>query len=219
MNFLNKSAFIGKHMLSSFVIIESLLLVFSGCSTSQKEQAVRRQDRADAKLPKEITSRDGASMMLIPAGEFRMGSDHGLNDEKPVHMVYLDAFYMDKYEVTNAQYRRFVRETGHREPEGRRGFKPWSDDNFNGDDHPVVCVKWEDAKAYAEWAGKRLPTEAEWEKAARGGRFGWKYTWGDWENYLIRNYDNFAVRGDKWKYTAPVGSFLPKRRLLSNGLG
>jgi formylglycine-generating enzyme required for sulfatase activity len=89
-----------------------------------------------------IKGKDGAEMVLIPAGEFQMGSNDGFQrpDEKPVHTVYLNAFYMDIYEVTNAQYRRFVKETGHKEPEGsslvdgylHRGFNPWSDERFNG---------------------------------------------------------------------------------------
>lgn len=130
---------------------------------------------------------DMAGMVLIPAGNFQMGSDDGKYDEKPVHTVYVDAFHMDKYPVTNAQYRRFVQATGHSEPIGYSyvdsklggGFRPWSDVNFSDDDQPVVCVSYNDAQAYAEWAGKHLPTEAEWEKAARGGFVGMKYPWGD----------------------------------------
>jgi len=180
-------------------------------------------------MPKSKIGKDGAEMALIPAGEFQMGSNDGESDEKPVHMVYVDAFYMDKYEVTNAQYRQFVKATGHREPEGigyvngkyQRGFKPWSDKNFNGDDQPVVCVSWDDATAYCKWAGKRLPTEAEWEKAARGGLMGSKYIWGDaWPP--PRKAGNFAgetakkvlaiwstIKGydDGYAYSAPVGSF------------
>jgi formylglycine-generating enzyme required for sulfatase activity len=161
-------------------------------------------------------------MVLIPAGEFQMG-DNGISDAK-VHTVYLDAFCIDKYEVTNAQYKKFVQATGHKKPEGmgyvngkwQNGFKPWSDPNFNGDDQPVVCVSWEDAKAYADWAGKRLPTEAEWEKAARGGVKEKKYVWGDdWPP--PRSAGNFAdisaprLLSDfviiDYAYTAPVGSF------------
>ena len=186
-----------------------------------------------AENDKAIKGKDGTEMLLIPAGEFQMGSNDGFrrDDEKPVHTVSLDAFYMDKYEVTNAQYRLFVKETGHKEPEGsslvggslHRGFYPWSDENFNGDNQPVVCVSWEDAKAYAEWAGKRLPTEAEWEKAARGGLAGKKYVWGD-ESTLPKGAGNlvdksarkvfprlefFAGYDDGYTYTAPVGKFEP----------
>jgi len=104
-----------------------------------------------------IKGKDGAEMVLIPAGEFNLGTNDGLPGEDPIRTIYLDAFYMDKYEVTNAQYRRFVKETGHKEPEGwylidtdlykgyistehHKGLKPWSDTNFNGDNQPVVCV-------------------------------------------------------------------------------
>ena len=162
--------------------------------------------------------KDGAPMILIPAGEFQMGRNSISNDEKPVHTVYVDAFYMDKYEVTNAQYRKFVKATGHREPEGygyvngkfQSEFKPLSDKNFNGDDQPVLCVSWGDAKAYAEWAGKRLPTEAEWEKAARGGLSGKKYPWGDEEPDVDGTYRaNYRGEGDGYEYAAPVGSFAP----------
>ena len=142
-------------------------------------------------------------MVLIPAGSFQMGSDSGGSDEKPVHTVYLDAFYIDVYEVTNAQYRQFVEATGHREP------PLWNNSDFNQSNRPVVGVTWHDAMAYAQWADKRLPTEAEWEKAARGGLAGKTYPWGDEISHDDANYGGTGGR-DKWgSETAPVGSFPP----------
>jgi iron(II)-dependent oxidoreductase len=156
-----------------------------------------------AKTPKAtIIGKDGAEMILIPAGEFIMGSPEGEgdDDEHPQHTVFLDAFYIDKYEVTNAQYKQFIDATGREAP------KYWDDENFNQPDQPVVGVvgvDWYDAVAYAKWAGKRLPTEAEWEKAARGTD-GRKYPWGnEWDNQKC----NSGADGDGYEYTAPVGSF------------
>jgi len=140
-------------------------------------------------------------MALILAGEFQMGSNDGDSDEKPVHTVYLDAFYIDKYEVTNAQYKKFIDATEYKAP------YYWNDSRFNAPNNPVVGVTWYDAKAYADWAGKRLPTEAEWEKSARGGLVGKKYPWGDNVTHDNANYY------DGGNGISPVGSF------KSNGYG
>ena len=149
---------------------------------------------------------DGAVMRLIPAGEFEMG-DHfgeGQSDERPIHPVYLDAFYMDETEVTNAMYERFTEATGHRSPfhwENPMGVGHLSKPHF-----PVVYVSWHDAMAYAKWAGKRLPTEAEWEYAARGGRIGQRYPWGNEPSHDHANYSGEAER-DQWYWPAPVKRF------------
>ena len=125
-------------------------------------------------LPTELIGQDGAPMVLIPAGEFTMGSDKGDDDEHPVHRVFLNSYYIDKFEVTNGRFAKFV-EAIHSEP-------PWGfadqETPVAHADHPVRWVNWMDAVAYCLWAGKRLPTEAEWEKAARGtdGRM---YPWGN----------------------------------------
>ena len=138
------------------------------------------------------------NMVLIPAGEFQMGSDKGASYEKPVHTVYVDAFYMDVYEVTVGQYNAFLQATGHRDlPDSVSEYSPT-------DMHPVVQVSWHDAMAYAQWARKRLPTEAEWEKAARGGLDGQHYLWG---NTIDAGRANYAAANVG--KTTPVGSYSP----------
>ena len=150
-------------------------------------------------------------MVLIPAGEFLMGSEAS-NNEGPVHTVYVDAFYIDKYEVTNAQYKQFI--DANPQWQKDRIDRTLHDGTYlalwNGNDyppkrasHPVVYVSWYAAIAYAEWAGKRLPTEAEWEKAARGGLTGKKYPWGDDLDSSKANYNHNA------KDITPVGSYPP----------
>ena len=157
-------------------------------------------------LDKVIVGRDGAAMVLIPAGDFVMGSQTA--GEAPPHRVYLDAFYMDRLEVTNARYQIFVQATRHRPPQHYvdpvydlwQGTSPLP----GAADLPVVNVDWLDAEAYCRWAGKRLPTEAEWEKAARGTD-GRAYPWGNDAPTFARV--NFSRRWLGLQTLQPVGSF------------
>ena len=156
-------------------------------------------------------------MVRIPAGAFEMGSTaaEAGSDEQPVHTVYLNAFYMDRYEVTNAEYAAFLNAQGKHTDGGIRWFDLDDSDahieHVEGRyqpkagyaNHPVIEVSWYGAMAYAKWAGKRLPTEAEWEKAARGGSVGQKYAWG---NTIDASKANYLV---DIKDTTPVGSYLP----------
>jgi formylglycine-generating enzyme len=207
-------------------------------------------------------------MVWIPGGEFSMGGDEMLPDARPIHRVYVDGFWMDRTEVTNAEFVRFVRETRYRtvsertlRPDGVPGgsrktiaagsvvFTPppqpvpldredrwWAyveranwrhpngprrgvrgRDDRPSDNYPVVQVTYEDAEAYARWAGKRLPTEAEFEFAARGGLAGRRYAWGDelrpggrWmANIFQGHFPDHDSGEDGWRGVAPVASFPP----------
>lgn len=160
-------------------------------------------------LASAITDSKGTEMLLVPAGSFYMGSEQGAPSEEPIHVVGLDAFYIDTYEVSNAQYKGCVDDLVCSLPTNRRAY---IDTRFR--DHPVVFVTWAMAKAYCEWRGARLPTEAEWEKAARGSAL-LEYPWGNQFNGNFVNIcdancpNSWANRSfnDGYENTAPVGSY------------
>jgi len=218
-------------------------------------------------IKKEITTAVTKNMVFIPGGKFLMGSEKFYPEEKPVHQVTVDGFWIDKYTVTNREFKDFTVETNYvtvaerpLDPKDYPGAKPellvpgalvfkksdrpvnlkdyfnwWQwvpgaswrhpygpGSNLSGlRDHPVVHIAYEDAEAYAKWAGKELPTEAEWEFAARGGLEEMDFTWGN-EDMQLTNpmantwqgefpHQNLLI--DKFEGTSPVGSFAP------NGFG
>jgi len=160
-----------------------------------------QQSKLEADWPA-VSSFDTTGMVRIPAGAFLMGGS--VNSEHEVHVA---PFYMDKYEVTVALYQRFLQATNRISPEN------WHQ-QLQSPNHPVVNVSWDDAVAYAKWTGKRLPTEAQWEYAARGGYTGmggnpkYQYPWGDNESHDQANYSGTEGK-DQWDGTAPVGRFPP----------
>jgi formylglycine-generating enzyme required for sulfatase activity/tRNA A-37 threonylcarbamoyl transferase component Bud32 len=170
---------------------------------------------------------DGAEMVFVSAGEFMMGDNELGDDERPVHPVNLDDFWIDRYEVTNERFARFVAESDYETDAEKAGWgwvqidSEW--EQVNGADwrhprgpdssiedkmnHPVVLMSWQDADAYCRWAGKQLPTEAQWEKAARGPALDSKrtYAWGDKFDPFNTNTKETGLND-----TAPVGAFSPQ---------
>ena len=151
-------------------------------------------------LPSATGADVSADMALIPPGEFTMGSPEGsdgFSDERPERRVFLSGYFLDRFEVTNQAYAAFVQTTGHRSPANTsQAATLWTNNRPIPaiEHHPVVNVSWEDADAYCRWAGKRLPTEAEWEKAARGTE-GRRYPWGnDWDFAMANSASYWAQR-------------------------
>ena len=193
-------------MMRKFSWMLLLLLAFSVYAEDEKAVVVGSAKELKGITAKKIIwKKDGAVMMSIPATPFDAG--------KAVYDEFGDlissVFYMDAHEVTVGQFKEFLKSSG---------YKPDVSIDWNrvyqyspNDSHPMVLVTWHDATAYAKWAGKRLPTEKEWEFAARGGLTDKKYSWGNDETQA-RDYANYEGTGgnDKWgESPAPVGSFKP----------
>jgi len=159
-----------------------ILVLPAGCATAEEEAVV---DEAGAEA--EPAQPNIGDMVLIPAGEFIMGNDKD-KLASPQHKVNLPAFYIDAYEVTFGQWIQFVTESGYSEESDWRSFYSVGKENF-----PVANITLDDAKAYAKWAGKRLPTEAEWEKAARGTE-GFLYPWGNTWDPTKSNCGEYGIR-------------------------
>ncbi len=159
------------------------------------ERQIAPQSKAPAEVPRYISQKDGKELIYVPAGEFLYGDDK----EKK----HLPEFWIDKTPVTIAEYNSLIEETQHRIPTINEN-EDWQTIVQEKPEHPVTYVSWDDAKAYAQWAGKRLPTEEEWEKAARG-RDGRTYPWGNQEpTSELANY------GEQIGNTTPVGQYSPQ---------
>ncbi|WP_447979595.1 formylglycine-generating enzyme family protein [Candidatus Nitrospira bockiana] len=208
----NRGVLIGSivFVFASFILMIVGLVYESYKSKQMRELAatIKTEHRAapvaaprDFSAYKTIVGDEGREMIQIPAGPFTMGSNDGDPDEAPEHSVFLSTYYIDKKEVTQAEYDRFVKATKRGKP-----FIPVFEDDQSKilrPELPAIGMSWADAEAYCRWAGKRLPTEAEWEKAGRGeGKR--KYPWGD---EFATGYANVDGEEDGFKYLAPPGSF------------
>ena len=228
--------------MKNFTLLAVLLIMFS-CSGNKSNNANKNTAKATNKENVEQNdntksapdSKNMGEMILVKGGDFIMGSDN-LTDAAPAHKVTIKSFYIDKTPVTVAMFRSFVKATNFKTEAEKFGdsgvynlelqkwellpgaywIKPLGPDGPDAEDnHPVTQVSWNDAVAFAEWAGKRLPTEAEWEYAARNGKnSGDKYSWG---NNVLKNgkYAANTWQGtikvpeitDGFLYTSPVGIF------------
>ena len=218
-----------------FVLV--LPVIIMACNSSQKKSTTKDQKGSTEVVKETIKSTDDSGMVYFKSGTFLMGSVKGSIQEKPAHEVVVHAFLIDKYPVSVKEFRRFIEVTRYQTDADKFGDSGVFDFNAGNwalvpganwqyplgknspkadDNHPVTHVSWNDATAFAIWAGKRLPTEAEWEYAARcGGESASKFSWGD---ELVKNGkymanvwqgdDLLAKQGaDGFELTSPVGYF------------
>ncbi|WP_051554843.1 formylglycine-generating enzyme family protein [Maribacter antarcticus] len=218
------------------ISILAVLFLTVTCKNNAETKSINEEHTNHNKKSKPL------NMVFIPAGVFTMGDSSGQDMEKPVHEVELDAFYMDTHEITLDDYGKFVDATNYvTDAEKNGGSIIYDGKDFvkteginwrfdgSGNQHteeekkqPVTHLSWNDANAYSNWIGKRLPTEAEWEYAARGGEKGYKYAWGNDllgkevvanisdENYIkLVEWPHFESYDDGYTMASPVGSFAP----------
>ena len=218
----------GKNMKSFFnftmftvvlCVVTPFLCAMESCENDVNEVMEEEPDGVEAEITIPIDEAGQTTMVLIPAGEFQMGSNDAPDPEVwlrevPVHTVFTDAFYMDRREVTNADYQKFVLANPDWQKENIAEADMFYLTDWNGNnypivkaEHPVTHVNWYAAMAYAAWVGKRLPTEAEWEKAARGGLVGKKYPWGD------------TISATDCNYNYNIGETTPVGKYRANGYG
>ncbi len=156
----------------SVPLVLTCLALTSATAMADGVPGITLPEGVEARGGEFISHKDDMEMVLVPAGEFSMGSDRGSYDEKPMHRVALQSYLMDKHEVTIEQFAKFVAQSGYK-PQG-----PWQRSGAVAQGRlPVRFVTWFDAQAYARWAGRTLPTEAQWEKAAAGSEAR-AYPWG-----------------------------------------
>jgi formylglycine-generating enzyme required for sulfatase activity len=168
---------------------------------AKKSKDVSVSDNRDFSIYETFVGDDGREMVLVPEGIFSRGSDSGGFDEKPAREIYLDAFYVDKYEVSVKEYNKYRKAASYVKPSVP--FFPGDPKIMDVPSHAVVGVSWHDSVNYCSWAGKRLLSEAEWEKAARGTH-GLDFPWG---NKVLPKRANLAGTGDGYAYMGPVGIY------------